>query len=97
MRRELPPVVFDHPKTGFSIPLHRFQNAAYAALARELLADQAPDGLHALLAPPALQRLLTQGLARQTDDVESSVFRASHQLWALMQLAGWLRRFRVAC
>ncbi|MBK8480844.1 MAG: asparagine synthase (glutamine-hydrolyzing) [Proteobacteria bacterium] len=97
MRRELPAVVFDHPKRGFSIPLHRFQNAAYAELAHDLLADNPAAGLHELLAPETLRHLLTRGLARQSDDVESSVFRASHQLWALMQLGGWLRRFGVVC
>lgn len=97
MRRELPPVVFDHPKTGFSIPLHRFQNAAYRELAHDLLVDHPAPGLHELLVPTALRQLLARGLARQEDNVESSVFRASHQLWALMQLGGWLRRFAVVC
>lgn len=93
IRPLLPAEVFSHPKTGFSIPLHKFQNAAYAELAGELLASRA--GPMSLLDPRAVDRIRERGLVRQEDRADVSVYRASHQLWALMQLAAWAQRFRV--
>jgi hypothetical protein len=93
IRPLLPAEVFSHPKSGFSIPLHKFQNPAYAELARELLTSRA--GPVSLLDPRAVDRIRERGLVRQEDRADVSVYRASHQLWALMQLAAWAQRFRV--
>jgi asparagine synthase (glutamine-hydrolysing) len=90
----LPSEVFRHPKQGFAIPLHRYQNSRYRALVRDVLL--ASHALHRLFAPPALERLLDFSLAQQVDDARLSVFRASHQAWAMAQLFGWFTRFRVA-
>lgn len=89
----LPPEVFAHPKTGFSIPLHSFQNAAYEDLARELLETR--RGPLSLLDPTAVDKIMERGLVRKEDQADISTYRASHQLWALMQLAAWGERFRV--
>jgi asparagine synthase (glutamine-hydrolysing) len=89
----LPEVVFSHPKQGFAIPLHRYKNDAYRTLVRRLLV--APQPLHALIARPALERLLSLVLEQQADTARLSVYRATHQVWAMAQLFGWVERFRV--
>ncbi len=90
----LPDVVFQHPKQGFSIPLHRYQNEAYDKLVRGLLLDR--HDLHALLSRPALERLLAARLGQQSDTALRTVFRSSHQVWLLAQLFGWTKRFKVS-
>jgi asparagine synthase (glutamine-hydrolysing) len=89
----LPEVVFNHPKQGFAIPLHRYKNDAYRSLVRRLLIT--PQPLHDLIARPALERLLALVLEQQTDNARLSVYRATHQVWAMAQLFGWAERFRV--
>jgi asparagine synthase (glutamine-hydrolysing) len=89
----LPEIVFHHPKQGFAIPLHRYKNDAYRSLVRRLLLT--PQPLHDLIARPALQRLLSLVLEQQTDNARLSVYRATHQVWAMAQLFGWAERFRV--
>ena len=94
-RRWLPACVFAHPKTGFSIPLHRFQNAEYRRLCRELLLDTGNPGMHGLFQTSRLGPMVRRGLDRMHDASDLSVYRASHQVWALMQLAAWIDRFKV--
>jgi asparagine synthase (glutamine-hydrolysing) len=89
----LPPVVFDHPKWGFSIPLHRFVNDEFRDQARALLREGGP--LSGIVRFPAAQTILARGLARTADAADYSVYQATHQLWALMQLGAWIERFRV--
>jgi hypothetical protein len=90
----LPDAVFSHPKSGFTIPMHAFQNAAYAALSRELL-DPARDIMQ-LFDHGEVEHVRTAALAQRWDRAESSAENATNRLWALMQLAAWQHRFRVA-
>ncbi len=92
-RRLLPPSVLSQPKSGFSIPLHRYQNAAYGDFARQLLLSERATG--DLLEPNALEEVLDVGLNTQQDSANISVYKATHQLWALVMLAAWARRFEV--
>jgi asparagine synthase (glutamine-hydrolysing) len=89
----LPEVVFRHPKQGFSIPLHRYQNDTYKALVRRILLDR--HDLHSVLSREAIERIVALGLDQQSDNVIRSVFRATHQIWLLTQLFGWAQRFGV--
>ena len=93
MRDKLPDSVFNHPKSGFAIPLHEYQNDDYRSLIGELF--QAGNPLYELFDPEALQQIVRMGLDQKGDTVVQSVFRASHQLWSLMQLFGWAKRFGV--
>ena len=43
-REWLPERVFSHPKSGFTIPLHTFQNKTYESLCRELILGD-PTGI----------------------------------------------------
>ena len=92
-RKRLPSAVLEHPKSGFSIPLHRIQNQAYRQLASDLL--RCNSGPMQLFSLPALDVLKNNDLERDRDMADTSVYRISHQLWALMQLAAWGQRFRV--
>src|SRR5690606_16292329 len=93
MRADLPESLFHRRKSGFSLPLHKFQNRAYAALARRLLLNGSP--VSRLFHPEGLRCILELGTARQADQADLSVYRASHQLWSLMQLSAWAQRFNV--
>ena len=94
MQGKIPNDVFTHPKSGFDIPLHRFQNDKYEAMARELLDNR--GGIMQLFSPQAISDTIKTGLTQQSNRADRSIFRASHQLWALMQLAAWERRFKVS-
>ncbi|MBM4076313.1 MAG: asparagine synthase, partial [Planctomycetes bacterium] len=57
----LPSEVFDHPKWGFAIPLHEYQNQRYEQMCRELIL--APGKLvHSLFNPKTVERIVTRGL-----------------------------------
>ena len=93
VRDMLPDTVFSHPKRGFSIPLHLVQNESYEALAREVLLGQSP--LHRLLDRDAVGNLLDFALLQRHDTALKSVYRASHQVWSLLQLFGWVERLGI--
>jgi asparagine synthase (glutamine-hydrolysing) len=93
-RKRLPAPVLDHPKTGFSIPLHRIQNSEYEELASQLLSQT--SGPMELFSPLALDVLRETALKKKSDTADSSVFRLSHQLWSLVQLGAWGQRFGVS-
>ncbi|HVL68413.1 MAG TPA: asparagine synthase (glutamine-hydrolyzing) [Vicinamibacterales bacterium] len=93
VRSLLPDEVFSHPKWGFSIPLHRFVNDRFREAAAELLRAGGP--LEGLVRQPAASAILARGLRRHADAGDYSVYQATHQLWALMQLAAWRRMFAV--
>lgn len=94
MEGKVPDVVFAHPKSGFTIPLHRFHNEKYKAMAHDLLYDQ--EGIMQLFAQEAIEDRIRIGISQQSNRADRSVYQASHQLWALMQLAAWGRRFKVS-
>ena len=94
MEKELPSEVFNHPKSGFSIPLHKYQNTTFKNLAYRLLFvdNPFPD----LFDEDYLKLIYQQGLmGLQTATTRKSIFQTSHQLWMLMQLFGWGERFEV--
>jgi asparagine synthase (glutamine-hydrolysing) len=95
VRDWLPEEVFNHPKTGFSIPLHMFQNRQYQQLCDELLLDGSQPVVRQLFRNDLLQVWVKRGLERHTDAADVSVYRATHQLWALLQLAAWATYFNV--
>lgn len=93
MREELPDSVFNHPKMGFAIPLHRYQNDDYHALADQLLRRDHP--LMELLDEQEIQQIKQVGLISMEDTAQLSVYKASLRLWALIALFGWFDRFEV--
>jgi asparagine synthase (glutamine-hydrolysing) len=94
MRPFLPAEVFSHRKWGFSIPLHRFINDQFRQIASRLLAPEGP--MRDLIDSRAAAQVLHRGLVRVSDAADFSVYQATHQLWSLMQLGGWLERYKVS-
>lgn len=92
MNEILPVEVFNHPKSGFSIPLHDFKNDNFKLLARELIF--APF-MFELFSKESLQNIFYLGLNDAKDNGKGSVYRKTHQLWSLMMLSGWIKRFGV--
>lgn len=94
VRTMLPDSVFSHPKTGFDIPLHAFRNDTYVRIARHLLLHDS-SGMMDLFSKKVVEGLLDQGLNQNIDAIDFSVYRATHRLWSLMQLAAWAQHFKV--
>jgi asparagine synthase (glutamine-hydrolysing) len=95
VRPWLPEEVFSHPKWGFSIPMHMFQNEKYRGLCEELLLSDRECLTRQLLRPAALRELVHRGLNRKRDGADISVYRATHQLWAILQFTAWADEFNV--
>ncbi len=90
----LPDEVFSHPKWGFSIPLHDYQNEAYRRMCHDLVLSDTSLTCR-LFSRRYLHRIVQRGLTRRRDAADVSVFRATHQVWALLQLAAWADHFGV--
>ena len=93
MKDQLPDCVFNHPKSGFSIPLHKYQNAKFRGLTEDLFSTK--TDLLQLFSKDYLEKVKYVGLNNYYDNSEYSVYKSSHQLWSLMQLFGWFKRFNV--
>jgi len=93
MKDQLPLEVFDHPKMGFSIPLHKYQNEAYKEIAQRLLFDENP--WPNFFDKELLKQIYHKGISTLRDTAKESVFKSAHQLWMMMQLLGWAKRFKV--
>ena len=92
MEKELPIEVFNHPKSGFSIPIHDFRNEEFNALAKELLSK---PFIVELFKKDVLDSLLKGGLVDNKNDANGSIYRKTHQLWSLMMLSGWISFYNI--
>ena len=90
---DLPPESFSHPKTGFALPLHKYQNEEYKELAEILFTKNNP--MSELIDLKTLQGIKELGLGAKKDTAQLSVYRAGQRLWALMALFGWAERYQV--
>lgn len=91
---ELPGSVLSHPKHGFNIPLFRYLNSEFGESCHELLGDR--SGVAQLFDQDVLEEVVSVGLTTRSDTASISVYRATHRLWALHQLAVWMEWFNVA-
>ena len=94
MKNKLPDEVFNHPKMGFSIPLHSYQNDVFKKLAHSTMLNPSSD-LGKLFNTQQLKNIIDLGLSRKEDKGDISVFKSSHQLWMMMQLFGWFERYKI--
>lgn len=92
MEHDLPDEVFNHPKSGFSIPLHDFENEEFKQLASQLMSESAMKELFNKI---KLNQILQIGLSSKTNDSAGSVYRKTHQLWSLMMLSGWIKMYKI--
>ena len=95
IRTWLPDSVFTHPKWGFTIPLHLFQNESYRDLCSELLLETKNEVMNALFSKSALERIVSRGLDRNSGVGDLMAFQASQQIWGLLNLAGWIQLYNV--
>jgi len=93
MKPLLPREVFEHPKMGFNIPLYKYQNKAFKELAQRLLFDENP--WPELIEKEELKKIYHRGIDTKFDNAKTTVFQTAHQLWMVMQLLGWAKRFKV--
>jgi len=92
MENELPSEVFNHPKSGFSIPLHDFRNEEFKKLAKSLLGTKI---MQELFWDKSLNAILDAGLTESKDNASGSIYRKTHQLWSLMMLSGWISLYNI--
>jgi len=93
MAKFLPREVFDHPKTGFNIPLYKYQNENFKRLAVSLLFEDNP--WPDFFPQKELEKIYHLGMNTKKDTAKHSVFQSAHHLWMIMQLLGWAKRFNV--
>lgn len=93
LKDKLPVTVLSHPKTGLSTPLHQYWNDDFRHLAYDLIVPPGP--LDAVLNKELVLWYLRNGLSQTRDNAHTTVFRSTHQLWLLVQLYGWVHRFKV--
>lgn len=94
MQENLPEIVFSHPKSGFGVPMHSFQNEKYKAMAHELLDNR--DSIMSLLCNRTVREIMRAGIEQKAERADRSIERTNYQLWALMQLSAWQQRFHVS-
>lgn len=92
MKHDLPDEVFNHPKSGFSIPLHDFKNEEFKQLAIQLMSESA---MRELFDETRLHKILQIGLSSELSDSAGSIYRKTHQLWSLMMLSGWIKMYKI--
>ncbi len=93
MRKYLPASVFNHPKQGFAIPLHTYQNIEYQILASKLFSKENP--LSELISLTYVKEIQEEALQHSHKNSKISTYRSSQRLWALMMLFGWMNYFNV--
>lgn len=94
MKNDLPDEVFDHPKKGFSIPLHKYQNSEFWGLVDELLLNN--EVMDQVFDRQELRKLVARCSSVAADNAEVSVYKASHQIWSLLQFSGWVSYYKIA-
>ena len=94
MKYDLPSEVFNHPKKGFSIPLHKYQNEEFNELVNDLLLET--DTLSQVFDKRAVRRLVERNSSVVADNAALSVYKASHQVWSLLQLSGWISYYKIS-
>ncbi len=90
---DLPESVFNHPKKGFSIPLHDYFNNDFEALIRSVVNKDNP--LSSLFNMNFVQQVIQDGLSIKSNNSNMSVFKGSHRLWTLLVLFAWVKRFNI--
>jgi asparagine synthase (glutamine-hydrolysing) len=92
----LPDIVYSHPKTGFSIPLHMFQNENYSRLCRQYLTENKSPIITELFDRAALIEVVARGEGGHFVRASPSARRVTHQLWGLLQLGAWAEYYAVS-
>jgi len=95
IRPWVPAVVFDQPKRGFDAPLKSLRNQAFEDLCHDLVLGADAPPVMGLFDHAALEHRVERVLAGHTDSATESEYRANGQVWALLVLAAWCRRFGV--
>ena len=91
----LPKCSYSHAKSGFTIPLHMFQNEKYMALCNRYLLKDASPFVTQLFHRDDLNGIIARGGEGQFGQATMSTHRASHQLWILLQLGAWASSYDV--
>ena len=91
----LPDVVYTHPKSGFTIPLHMFQNDHYLELCKRYLLGNNHPIIAQLFDREAVTGIIARGTQGRFSRASMSMHRVSHQLWGLLQLSAWAHHYEV--
>lgn len=86
MRDKLPPVILTRPKEGFDIPAHRWFRGPLRPMAEEVLSADNIRGTR-LFRAEVIERIKTEHFRRRAN--------YGYQLWGLLTLFLWMRRWNV--
>ncbi|MEM9544428.1 MAG: asparagine synthase (glutamine-hydrolyzing) [Bacteroidota bacterium] len=93
MKPYLPAIVFDHPKRGFGMPIHNNYSDNFRNLVRSLF--ESPGDLKEIFDFNHINDLWQEALVQKKDTQKLSLYRSSNQIWSLMQLVGWIKKYNV--
>ncbi len=93
VKDQLPDIVFNHPKTGFDIPLQKYFNTKFKNLIKSLVNEGHP--LAQLFDIRTIEKWIELGTKQRKDNKTHSIYRTTHQIWLIIQLFGWAKRFKV--
>ena len=86
MRDKLPPVILTRPKEGFDIPAHRWFRGPLRPMAEEVLSPEAVRRT-GLFRPEIVERIKSDHFRRRAN--------YGYQLWGLLTLFLWMKRWNV--
>ena len=92
MKPHLPDIVFNHPKRGFGMPIHNY-NDEFKNLAGSLFQKQ--SALGEIFNMDHINMLWSNAQEQKKDNQKLSLYRSSNQIWSLMQLFGWIKKYNV--
>ncbi len=84
MRRDLPSIIIDRPKTGFGAPLRRWIRHDLREMVRDVLSEKALRE-RGLFDPSAVRKLIKRNESQEVD--------ASYLIFSLMCIEMWMRNF----
>ncbi len=93
MKPYLPSEVFNHPKSGFGIPIHTYMNEEYENLCNQVLVKN--HALNRILNFDYIIELKKFGLQNKTDNSMITVYKSGLQLWSILQLYAWVEKYNV--
>jgi asparagine synthase (glutamine-hydrolysing) len=93
MKPYLPAEVFNHPKSGFGIPIHTYMNEEYENLCNQVLIKD--HALNSVLDFDYIIELKEFGLQNKTDNSMITVYKSGLQLWSILQLYAWVKKYNV--
>jgi len=95
VRKDLPAALFDRPKWGFSVPLHKTFTPRFFEFCSDMFSSSDSYVRH-WFGDDYLQKLIETSQAGDSGPTDRwSIYTSSHLLWLLIQLETWCQQKRI--